>query len=113
MTKVTVLKNNGYITKFEALGHSEFDDYGKDILCASISTSLQSLALGVIKVLNIKAKYIVKENTGYFLLELPNNLEKSELEQTQLLFNVCVETLKDIQKGYPKNISLEVKEDVY
>lgn len=113
MTKVTVLKNNSYITKIEATGHANYADYGNDILCASISVVLQSLSLGILKVLKIKAKYVINEDKGYFLIELPNNLEKSVMEKAQILFQVCVETLKDIQKGYPKNISLEVKEDVY
>lgn len=44
MIKVKLTKNSIKID-----GHAEYDEYGKDILCASVSTVLQLAQMGLIK----------------------------------------------------------------
>ena len=38
MIKVNVTNNNGLVEKISIKGHAMYDDYGKDIVCASVST---------------------------------------------------------------------------
>ena len=50
MTDIKFYKKDNKYFKIEATGHTGYDESGKDILCASISSILQSGALGLKKV---------------------------------------------------------------
>ncbi len=39
-------------------GHADYDEYGKDIICASVSTILQVAQLGLIQLANQYPEYI-------------------------------------------------------
>ena len=109
MIKITfITRNNNYIG-LTSKGHAEYDEYGKDIVCSAISSITQSLALGILKVLKLKAKYVVDEESGYLELGLPEINDDKVLDKTQVLFETAYEALKDFQKGYPSNIKVEVK----
>ena len=109
MTKIKFYKNENNFFKIEATGHTGFDESGKDILCASISSILQSGALGLKKVLKLNPK-IVNNIDGYILIELPIN---QNLSKAQVLFETMFESLKDLQSGYSNYIKLEVIDYVY
>ena len=47
MTDIKFFKNKGVFVGFECSGHTGFDAYGKDVLCATISGITQSIALGL------------------------------------------------------------------
>lgn len=109
MTSIKFYKNDNKYFKIEATGHTGYDESGKDILCASISSILQSGALGLKKVLNLKVK-IVNKIDGYILIELPVN---QDLEKAQVIMLTMLESLKDLQNGYSDYIKLEVIDYVY
>ena len=109
MTYIKFYKKDNKYFKIEATGHTGYDESGKDILCASISSILQSGALGLKKVLNLKVK-IVNKIDGYILIELPVN---QDLEKAQVIMLTMLESLKDLQNGYSDYIKLEVIDYVY
>ncbi|MDY5042083.1 MAG: ribosomal-processing cysteine protease Prp [Eubacteriales bacterium] len=109
MTDIKFYKKDNKYLKIEATGHTGYDESGKDILCASISSILQSGALGLKKVLNLKVK-IVNKIDGYILIELPVN---QDLEKAQVIMLTMLESLKDLQNGYSDYIKLEVIDYVY
>ncbi len=109
MTTIKFYKNNNNYFKIEATGHTGYGESGKDILCASISSILQSGALGLKKVLKLNPK-IVNTVDGYILIELPIN---QNLCKAQVLFETMLESLKDLKTGYSNYIKLEVIDYVY
>lgn len=109
MTTIKFYKNNNDYFKIEATGHTGYGESGKDILCASISSILQSGALGLKKVLKLNPK-IVNTIDGYILIELPIN---QNLCKAQVLFETMLESLRDLQTGYSNYIKLEVIDYVY
>ncbi len=84
---------------FEASGHADFDEYGKDIVCAAVSSILQ--------------------HASYILRELGGKIErhKGYLKVTGVPENECAKTvlemtrksLLSIQKRYPENLKVEVR----
>ena len=84
---------------FEASGHANFDEYGKDIVCAAVSSILQH------------ASYILRElggridkRKGYLrVTEVP------ESECAKTVLEVTQKTLLSIQKRYPGNLKVEVR----
>ena len=109
MTKIKFFKNENNYLKVEATGHTGYGVSGQDVLCASISTILQSGALGLKKVLGLKVK-VVNTIDGYILIELPVN---QDLQKAQVIMLTMLESLKDLQSGYSDYIELEVIDYVY
>ena len=113
MTKIKFFKNKDVYTGFECSGHTGYAEFGKDILCASISSMTQSVVLGVIKVLKISAKVTHNDDKGYIKLEMPENLKNDLISKSQILFETLKVGVEDLLEGYDKYIKMEVIENVY
>ena len=107
MIKVTFYTHNEKYVKLVSKGHAGFAERGEDIVCSAISSITQSLALGILKVLNLYAEYKIDEESGYLELRLPEIKDEIVLGQAQVLFKTCHEALNDFQIGYPSNIKVE------
>ena len=83
MIKVNIRKNH-----IEIKGHAMYDDYGKDIVCAAVSSI-------VITTINYENK------EGYINIDIVN-----ESETTKKLINNMVKLLKDLEQDYQKNIKI-------
>ena len=99
MIKVEVTKKN-----ISIIGHANFDEYGKDIVCAAASsiviTSIEALAsfdISSIDVLESKDK-----------LEITIN--KNDDITNKLIANM-LNWLNELVKKYPKNIKIINKEE--
>lgn len=113
MTNIKLFKSNGYYVAFECSGHTGYGEEGEDILCATISGISQSVALGLKDVCRVNIKITRKDSSGYFKVELPNNLSSEKLDETQVLLETLRVSIEDLIKGYSKYISMEVIENVY
>ena len=86
------------------LGHANFDDYGKDIVCAAISsvviTSVEAIASFD------KNAITIKEETN----NLTIIINKRDNITNNLITNM-LNCLKEIEKKYPKNIKITNKEE--
>lgn len=100
MLKVNVLTNNGLIKEVNILGHADYDDYGKDIVCASVS----SIVITTINaVLTFDKNYIVykKSNDNFYIKVIKNN------DITNNLFLNMMNMLKQLMDDYPNNIKIK------
>ena len=93
MIKVIYSKN---IIKIS--GHANYDEYGKDIVCASVS-SIISCTINAI--LNINDKAIKYNDDKDLVIEI---LSSDEI--TSKLIKNMLELLQDLTKQYPKNIKI-------
>ena len=105
MTKITFYKKNNLIIGFEVKGHTGKDDFGKDILCAQLSTVAQLAVVGVEDVGKMKAFNEISD--GYMKISV--NEKEAEKEKIQFLFNTCLQSFKSIILGEEKFAKLEVK----
>ena len=80
-------------------GHAKFDDYGKDIVCASVSSIIYTTVNGI---LNINRDAIEVIDNNDFIITVKNNTLV-----TQKLIETMMELLKDLEKQYPKNINVK------
>lgn len=85
--------------EIKIIGHSNYDEYGKDIICASISTLIIYTLNLLDEFANDKINYIV--NSGDFYLNL-NNLNENQNKIIKL-FKLMLE---DLASQYPKNIKI-------
>ena len=113
MTKLKFYKIRDNFVGFECRGHTGYAEYGKDVLCATISGIAQSCLIGMIKVLNINPKVTRNDDSGYLKIELPDNISEDITAKASLLIAVVYESIKDLLEGYSKYISMEVIENDY
>ena len=80
-------------------GHAGYDDFGKDIVCASVS-SIVVTSINAIIELNDKAiKY--QDNNDKLIIKII-----SEDDNTNKLINNMIFMLSSLEKDYPKNIKI-------
>ena len=113
MTKIKFFKVQDGYKGFECSGHTGYARSGKDILCAAISSITQSCVMGITKVLNIGAKVIKDDDSGYLKIELPKDLDKENFSKSQVLLETLYISILDLMEGYSKYISMEVIENDY
>ena len=115
MTQVEILRNqNGHIVEYEVSGHADFDDYGRDILCAAISVLSQTTILALEKVCKISQndiKFCVNENTGYLKVTLSDNLTEDQRASANIVLETMIVGMEDLAFQYPKHIKLMEKEE--
>ncbi len=96
MIKIKVKENNNKIEEISITGHAMYDDFGKDIVCSSVSSI-------VITTVNAIER-IDKDSISY--TEVPFKLKKEkDNEITNILLINMIDLLKELQEQYPKNIT--------
>ena len=99
MIKVKVGKKN-----ISILGHADYDDFGKDIICASVSSivmcSIEAIANFDVKAIDIKQS---KDKLD-IIINKQDNI-------TQKLITNMLNCLKELEKKYPQNIEIIDKEE--
>lgn len=103
MIKVSVLKENRKYKKITILGHAMYDDYGKDIVCAGVSTMLTTTVNAILK-FNDQAIELLQEKDIVLTV-------LSEDEVTSKLLENMVELLYELEESYPKNIEIRKRDN--
>ncbi len=99
MIKIKVEYDNNFISKIVITGHANYDDYGKDIVCAAVSASVLTTVNGIIALDNS-------------ILDVDNVLDKMTIKvlknekNSQVLLNSMLSNLKSLVVEYPKNIKI-------
>lgn len=101
MIRVIYSTNDDHYTKLDVRGHADFDEYGKDLICASVSSIIFGLMNAVDE---SKCNVEVKELNNH--IEIINN-SKSELIDNY--FELVLIQLKTIEESYGEFIKVERK----
>lgn len=81
-------------------GHAKYDDFGKDIVCASVSSIVITTINAILKVKNDAIMY--KQKEGFLEIKVI----KKDLVIDILIQNM-VDLFKELKENYPKNIRIE------
>lgn len=108
MTDIKITKQGNSIVEVVASGHTGFGEAGEDIVCAGVSTLLQSALLGLLQVVGINVKFSVNEETGSLRFTLPQNLTSSERHDADIVLGTMLCGLQDFYTEYSDYINLEV-----
>ncbi len=99
MIKVKLTKEHGIIKNIIVKGHALYDDFGKDIVCAAVSSTV---------ITSVNASLLIDENSLSY--EDKNGLNIKVLksdEVTTKIINNMIFNLKELEKAYPKNIQIK------
>ncbi len=100
MIHIKVLKKENHISKIILKGHAEFADFGKDIVCAGVSSILTTTVNGILKINKQAINY--KGDSGNFQVNV-----NSTDEITQILLENMMDLFKELEQNYKKNIKVE------
>ena len=101
---------NANIKRYTIEGHANYDEYGKDIVCAAISVLSQTTLISLVEVCGLKEdkiKYSIDNESGFLDVELPRNIEISILEKTQIVLKTLVVGISSVMESYPEYVTLE------
>jgi uncharacterized protein YsxB (DUF464 family) len=96
MINVKFVYEKGNLKHIQVSGHAQYKPYGKDIVCAAVSTAIIVTA-NAIEHLKLNHKVDLTLEDGYFKV----SLKEDDQTLSGLLENLEY-TLNDIQNQYPK-----------
>ena len=110
MTEIKVFKKGEVYTKITCDGHTGYGVFGEDVVCASVSSIVQTAALGMLAVAG--ANVIVKRDkkNAIFEIIIPNDLSQSCAHDVQTIFATMMCGLSDLYSQYSDFIEMEVQD---
>ena len=97
MTTIKIFKDqNKDCVGYEISGHAEFDEPGRDIVCAAISILATTAHNSIETLTSDKFGHEEDEESGYMYLMLQNNPS----EEAKLLLNAMVLGLTDLEEQF-------------
>lgn len=99
MIKIKVLKDGSSIKRIVVTGHAKYDDFGKDIVCASVSSVVITSCNMALKLDNTAVKVTEKEGfIEVIILKDDKTINK--------VFENMLDMLKELEEQYDKNVKI-------
>ena len=99
MIKVKLIKNNNHNKKIIIKGHAMYAAYGKDIVCAAVSSTIITSINASLSIDNESLIYDDKNG-------LDIEVKKNDIVTTKIINNM-INNLYELEKAYPKNIKIK------
>ena len=109
MTKVTISKKNEKIFEVECDGHTNYGEKGEDIVCASLSSIVQTAVLGLLMIVMIELEMERDDERGYLKFTLPEKLDVTQNTQACAILDTMLCGISDLYESFSDYIELEVK----
>ena len=109
MTKVTISKRNNKIFEVECDGHTNYGEKGEDIVCASLSSIVQTAVLGLLMIVMIELDMKRDDELGYLRFTLPEKLDETQQIQVSAILDTMLCGISDLYESFSDYIELEVK----
>lgn len=100
MIKVSISKKNNIIDHIMVEGHALYDDYGKDIVCASVSSIVITSVNAILRI--DKAAISCNKQDGIIDIQVIKMTDVVNI----LLVNM-IELLKELAQDYPDNVLIK------
>ena len=99
MIKVNCVVSNDLITNVSIKGHADYDTYGKDIVCAAVSSIVTTAINSILALTPDEIKYDTHDGNVSITVVGDDDI-------AQKLLNVMLNMLKELARDYPKNIKI-------
>lgn len=109
MVHVKFSTSKGKFVGVECEGHAEYADAGDDIVCAALSSVVQTAVLGIMRLIGVNIGYEVDEKRGYLKAILPKQLSPEEEHDADLILRTAYLGVSDLYENFSDFISLEVE----
>lgn len=108
MTKVTVFKKGEIYSRLICEGHTGYGVQGEDIVCAALSSIVQTAALGMLTVAFANVKIVRNDKKAYFEIIVPQDLSSETAHDVQIIFATMMCGISDLYSEYSDFIEMEV-----
>jgi len=99
MIKVKTFNSNLQIISIEISGHAKSDEYGKDLVCAAVSTVITGSCNALDQL--VPDSCVIDLKAGLTKIKIIDNSEK-----VQTILNTMLVQLKTVEQKYPDYIAL-------
>ena len=99
MIKIKLFKNDNDLEKIVIKGHAMYDDFGKDIVCAAVSSTVFT---SVNACLSIDENSINYDDSDGLEIEV----KKNDIV-TEKIMKSMISNLKELERAYPKNVQIK------
>ena len=100
MIKVLISAKDNNIKQINIKGHADYDDYGKDIVCSSVSSITITTVNAILMFDKNYISYNEKKDNFEIVINENNNI-------TNKLIDNMINLLTELSQDYPKNIKIE------
>ena len=108
MIEASFHRKDGMLCGFSIQGHAGYAAYGRDIVCAAVSSAAQLTVNGVTEILGLPAKVEVEETTNRLTLTLPN--KNSALTEGEHMLAALLLHLQLLEEDYKGKIHVTILE---
>ncbi len=109
MTSIKLNRKLNHIVSIEASGHTGFGIEGEDIVCAALSSIIQTAVLGLMTVLGLKIELERDDNAGYLKAVLSDDISDQDRHDADIILETMLCGISDLYESYSDFIKLEVK----
>ncbi len=109
MTRVEIVKKHGHIVSLTADGHTGYGVEGEDIVCAALSSVIQTALMGLMRVAGINVNYTILDTCGSLSMSLPEKMSERDRHNADMILETMLCGIADLNEGYSDFIELEVK----
>lgn len=109
MTNVVVVKRNNSIVSVECDGHTGYGVEGEDVVCAALSSIVQTALLGLLQVVGVKVDFKVDDKKGYLKMSVPEDLDQKTRRECDIVLDTMLLGVADLNQGFSDFVNLEVK----
>lgn len=99
MIRIDVIHNNNNIKQIILKGHADYEEYGKDIVCAAVSATFLC-TVNAILAIDEEAIQVISQKEEQVI----DVMKEDRITQT-LLHNM-LKCLENLEEQYPKNIKI-------
>lgn len=106
MIKVFIKETKQQITQVTVKGHANSAEYGKDLICASVSTAVTGIINELMK------RKVFEEGRAYYELDegFVNIIMITSDRDGQVVLETFVTILETIENSYPKYLTITKRE---
>lgn len=96
------IKYTPHLHELDASGHANFAEYGKDIVCAAVTTLLCALG-DILTTEDIECTTTINDSGGAFKIKARPKI--AQVHDCTIMFKTVCGALKDIAEAYPDNVT--------
>ena len=108
MTTVEVIRQSGHIVSLTADGHTGYGVEGEDIVCAALSSIIQTALLGLMQAAGINVKFERRDEDGFLSFNLPE-LDNIARRDADMILDTMLLGISDLYDSFSDFIELIIK----
>lgn len=109
MTNVVITRKNNKISEIICDGHTGYGVEGEDIVCAALSSIVQTALLGLLEYAGINVDYDRDIDKGYLKIAISSDITTEQRKVADAILETMLLGISDLYQGFSDFIELEVR----